>query len=49
MPTDIEWISIHNNVKVATDMYFCTHDVLQDLFNDAPNLGDAPWSRSVKL
>ena len=35
----MELISVHNNVKVATDVYFCTHDVLQDLFNDDPNLG----------
>ena len=39
VPTDMELISIHNNVKVATDVYFCTHDVLHDLFNDDPNLG----------
>lgn len=39
VPTDMELISVHNNVKVATDVYFCTHDVLQDLFNDDPNLG----------
>lgn len=37
VPTDMELISVHNNVKVATDVYFCTHDVLHDLFNDDPN------------
>ena len=39
VPADMELISVHNNVKVATDVYFCTHDVLNDLFNDDPNLG----------
>lgn len=34
IPADMEMISIHNNVKIATDVYFCTHDVLHDLFND---------------
>ena len=38
IPADMELISVHNNVKVATDVYFCTHDVLHDMFNDDPNL-----------
>lgn len=38
VPTDMELISVHNNVKVATDVYFCTHDVLHDLFNDDPKI-----------
>lgn len=33
IPTDMNLISIHNNVNIATDVYFCTHDVLHDLFN----------------
>lgn len=45
VPTDMELISVHNNVKVATDVYFCTHDVLQDLFNDDPNLGGGEYTR----
>lgn len=36
IPTDMELISVHNNVKVATDVYFCTHDVMHNLFNDDP-------------
>lgn len=36
VPTDMELISVHNNVKIATDVYFCTHDVLHDVFNDDP-------------
>ena len=34
IPADPNMISIGNNVKVATDVYFCTHDVLHNLFND---------------
>ena len=34
IPADMELISVHNNVKIATDVYFCTHDVLHNLFND---------------
>ena len=34
IPTDMELISIHNNVNIATDVYFCTHDVLHRLFNN---------------
>ncbi len=33
VPTDMELISIHDNVNVATDVYFCTHDVLHTMFN----------------
>ena len=36
IPADMPMVSVHNNVKVATDVYFCTHDVLHDLFNDDP-------------
>lgn len=34
-PADPEKVKIHNNVKVATDVYFCTHDVLHNLFMDS--------------
>lgn len=37
-PADPEKVKIHNNVKVATDVYFCTHDVLHNLFMDSPTL-----------
>lgn len=33
VPTDMDLISIHNNVNIATDVYFCTHDVLHNMFN----------------
>ncbi len=32
VPADPQLIKIHNNVKIATDVYFCTHDVLHNLF-----------------
>ena len=35
IPADMDLISVHDNVKVATNVYFCTHDVLHDMFNDA--------------
>lgn len=34
IPADPEMVIIHNNVKIATDVYFCTHDILHNLFND---------------
>lgn len=34
IPADPEMVSIHSNVKIATDVYFCTHDVFHKLFND---------------
>lgn len=33
----MELISVHNDVKVATDVYFCTHDVMHNMFNDDPD------------
>lgn len=33
VPTDMELISIHNNVNIATDVYFCTHDVIHNMLN----------------
>lgn len=38
IPADMNLISIHNNVKIATDVYFCTHDVLHELFKDDENI-----------
>lgn len=40
IPADPELISVHNNVKIATDVYFCTHDVLHNLFNDELGIKD---------
>ena len=38
IPADPEMVSIHDNVKIATDVYFCTHAVLHNLFYDDPDL-----------
>lgn len=38
LPADPEMIRIHNNVKVAANVYFCTHDVLHNLFADDPDI-----------
>lgn len=38
VPADPERLAIGNNVKIATEVYFCTHDVLHDMFNDDPTL-----------
>ena len=38
LPADPEMIRIHNNVKIAANVYFCTHDVLHNLFADDPNI-----------
>lgn len=38
VPADMELISVHNNVNVATDVYFCTHDVLHRMFNKDPGI-----------
>lgn len=40
IPGDMELISVGNNVKVATEVYFCTHDVLHNMFNDDKRLTD---------
>lgn len=33
VPADMEMVSIHCNVKNSMDVYFCTYNVLRDLFN----------------
>ena len=45
IPSDMKLISIHNNVKVATNVYFCTHDVLHNLFNDEASGGGQNFIR----
>lgn len=36
LPSDPECIKLHNNVNVATDVYFCTHDVIHHMLNNVP-------------
>lgn len=38
VPHNMNQVSIHNNVKVASYVYFCTHDIIHSVFNDDPNL-----------
>ena len=33
LPSEPFCLSIHNNVHVATNVYFCTHDITVDVFN----------------
>lgn len=37
LPSDPEMIYLHNNIKIATGVYFCTHDIMELMFNDEPN------------
>ena len=36
IPSDPELIHLHNNIKIATGVYFCTHDIIDLMLNDAP-------------
>lgn len=38
LPSEPQLVYLHNNVNVASDVYFCTHDVLHILFNNDKNL-----------
>lgn len=38
LPSEPELVYLHNNVNVASDVYFCTHDILHILFNNDKNL-----------
>lgn len=38
LPSEPDLLTLHNNVNVASDVYFCTHDVLHTLFNNDPLL-----------
>lgn len=40
LPSEPELVYLHNNVNVASDVYFCTHDILNILFNNDKNLPD---------
>lgn len=35
LPSDPECVYIHNNVKIASDVCFCTHDVIHHMLNDS--------------
>ena len=38
IPSEPQLLTLHNNVNVASDVYFCTHDILHILFNNDPEL-----------
>lgn len=38
LPAEPSMIKIHNNVNIATDVYFCDHDVMNHLFNNIPDV-----------
>ena len=37
LPAEPHLVKIHNNVHIATDVYFCTHDVIFRMLNFAPD------------
>lgn len=40
LPAEPNLVKIHNNVHVASDVYFCTHDVMQRMFDNVPEYYD---------
>lgn len=40
IPTEPHLIAMHNNVVVAANVKFITHDILCHMFNNSPNLKD---------
>lgn len=36
LPAEPHLVKIHNNVHIATDVYFCTHDVIFRMLNSMP-------------
>lgn len=34
LPADPKYIKLHNNIKVASDVTFITHDIIHSMFND---------------
>lgn len=40
LPSDPEYVFIHNNVNVASDVCFCTHDVIHHMLNHCPEYAE---------
>lgn len=36
LPAEPKKVLLHNNVNIATDVYFCDHDVIQHMLNNVP-------------
>lgn len=49
LPSEPELLVLHDNVNVASDAYFCTHDVLHILFNNDSSLPDDYQFRTGKI
>lgn len=48
LPSDPEMIYLHNNIKIATGVYFCTHDIMELMFNDNPICVDKLKKETLK-
>ena len=40
IPSEPENVYLHDNVKIASNVYFCTHDIIDLVFNDEDNGSD---------
>ena len=40
LPAEPSMIYLHNNVNIATDVYFCDHDVIHHMFNNIKEVVD---------
>lgn len=40
LPAEPKKVLLHNNVNIATDVYFCDHDVIQHMLNNVPEYLD---------
>lgn len=49
LPSEPDLVFLHNNVNVASDVYFCTHDVLHIMFNNDKTLPDGFKFRTGKI
>lgn len=49
LPSEPDLVYLHNNVNVASDVYFCTHDILHILFNNDKTLQDGFKFRTGKI
>ena len=49
LPSEPELVYLHDNVNVASDVYFCTHDVLHILFNNDANLPNSFQFKTGKI
>lgn len=36
LPADPKFIKLHNNIAIASNVHFVTHDIIQKVFNNLP-------------